>query len=115
VVLLRLGREDEALPQFAHALQLNPGLVSAHENLIAILLKRGQVEAAEAHLEAIRHNFTEAAGRRIAGAITASAQQAKAPPEALLRFAKRASELSNNQPELRAALAALESQPPAPK
>jgi tetratricopeptide (TPR) repeat protein len=115
VVLMRLGREDEALPQFEHALQLNPGLVSAHENLIAILLKRGRVEEAEAHLEAIRHNFTEAAGRRIAAAITASAQQAKAHPEALLRFAKRACELSNNQPELRDALTALESEPPALK
>ena len=112
VVLMRLGREDEAIPGFAHALQLNPGLVSAHVNLIAILLKRGRVEEAGAHLEAIRH-FTESTTHRIATAITASAQEAKAPRQLLQRFAKRAWELSGGQEELRDALAAVESEPPA--
>jgi tetratricopeptide (TPR) repeat protein len=114
VVLMRLGREDEAIPEFIRALQLNPGLASAHVNLIAILLKRGRVEEAGAHLEAI-HDFTEGTVHRLATAITASAQQAKTPRPALQRFARRACELSGNQGELRAALAALESEPPASK
>ena len=110
VVLMRLGREGEATTGFTRALQLNPGLTSAHVNLIAILLKRGRVEEADAHLEAI-HNFTEATAHRIATAITASAQQATVPKQALQGFAKRACELSGNQRELRDALAVLESEP----
>jgi protein O-mannosyl-transferase len=110
VVLMRLGREDEAATELAHALQLNPGLVSAHVNFIPILLKRGRVEEAGAHLEAI-HKFSDATAHRIATAITASAQQATVPRQALRNFARRACELSGNQEELRDALLLLENQP----
>ena len=112
VVLMRLGREDEAIPGFVHALQLNPGLVSAHVNLIAILLKRGNVGEAGAHLEAI-HHFSEGTAHRLAAAIAAGARQAKAPRQLMQRFAQRACELSGNRGELRDALAALETEPPA--
>ena len=112
VALMRLGREDDAIPEFTHALQLDPGLVSAHVNLIAILLKRGRVEEAGAHLEAI-HHVTEATAHRVAAAIAAGAQQGMTPRQALQRFAKRAWELSGGQEELRDALAAVESEPPA--
>jgi protein O-mannosyl-transferase len=106
---MRLEREDEAIIDFTRALQLNPNLASAHVNLIAILLKRGRVEEAGAHLEAI-HSFTEATAHRLATAIPTSARQTTAPRQALQRFAKGACELSGNQGqgELREALVAQE-------
>jgi Flp pilus assembly protein TadD len=109
VALMRLGREDDAVAEFTRAIELDSGETSSHVNLVAILIKRGQVEEAARHLEMARP-LSEANARRVAEAITTTAQRGNVPAPILQRFTVRAFELSNGQEELRAALANL--QPP---
>jgi Flp pilus assembly protein TadD len=103
---MRLGREDDAMAEFTRAIKLDATETSSHVNLLAILLKRGQVEDAARHLEMARP-LSEANARRVAEAITASAQRRSVPPAALQRFALHALELSGGQADLRTALTAL--------
>ena len=110
VLLLRTDREDEAIGGFMHALRLEPRKTSAHVHLIVIFLRRGQIEEAAAHLEAAGV-LNPANARRIAEAITGGAQQKGTARDVLRRFATRACTLNDAQPDLRAALLALEDAP----
>jgi protein O-mannosyl-transferase len=98
VTLLQLGREDEAITGFKRALQLEPGKASANFNLILIFLKRGQVEEAEAHLDAVVVS-TETNCRRIVNALKAGGGSGSSS-EASMRFVARACELSGNQRDM---------------
>jgi tetratricopeptide (TPR) repeat protein len=48
----RLGRLDEAIRCYKRALEIEPALAGAHYGLAFLLIKRGERDAAEPHLEA---------------------------------------------------------------
>ena len=53
VTLLRLGRAGEVEPYYRQAIQLNPQLPEPRLNLASVLQKRGQIDEAIRHIEAV--------------------------------------------------------------
>ncbi len=61
----KIGRMDEAIRTYRRALELDPELAGAHYGLAFLLLKRGDPDAAERHLEAfLAHPPTGAEAER---------------------------------------------------
>jgi tetratricopeptide (TPR) repeat protein len=106
VTLLRLGRENDAIHEFERTLELQPHQTSAHVNLIAIYLERGNLDQASRHL-AGAGPLSPANAHRVAEAITAASVLPTMPKPALRSFAEHADQLGAGNPELRAAVQAL--------
>jgi tetratricopeptide (TPR) repeat protein len=106
VTLMRLSREEDAVQEFTRALELQPEDISSHVNLIAIFLRRGQIDQATKHLEAARF-LSPANAHRIADAIVGAARGNTVPRPSLENFARRACQLSGNAPELQTAVEGL--------
>jgi Flp pilus assembly protein TadD len=109
VLLLRMGRQPEAIEDFLCALELDPQQSSAEINLITIYLRAGRANDAFSHLHAAPLHDAQNS-QRVATAIAASLAQQTVPSEVLKRFASRACKLSGGQPDLRAVVALIDNQ-----
>ncbi|MEI9895509.1 MAG: tetratricopeptide repeat protein [Chthoniobacter sp.] len=110
--LLALHREDEARVEFASAVALDPSLIPPRINLIALLVRRGQLDEARQHLRSVGP-LSPYGAHRIADAIIASAKTGSVPAADLRQFAQLACELNASQPELQALLSTLPAPPTA--
>lgn len=61
IALSKTGRMDDAMRMYRRALDLDPQLSGAHYGLAFLLLKRGDAEAAEKHLDAFLSNAPQSA------------------------------------------------------